>query len=116
MCSGDWECPPHSRGIIAGESLFNDGIGIVLFTMFLEQATSDGNGNVSVGHAVLDSPAKLGRLSRNSNWRLGICCDAGHRRIHDRMMISLALAAGTSGPVAVVMAGLLMGAWGCGMP
>jgi monovalent cation:H+ antiporter, CPA1 family len=115
--------PDALQGIIAGESRFNDGIGIVLFTMFLEQATSGGNGDVSVGHAALEFAREAGggALLGTVTGGLAFAAMRGIDEYTIELMISLALASGTygiaeslgvSGPVAVVAAGLIMGSVG----
>lgn len=114
--------PARLRAVIAGEAMFNDGIGIVLYSLFLQAAAA---------HGAAPGPA---------SWALDFLREAGGgavlgiaagmiafiatRAIDDygiELMISLALAAGSyglaeaigvSGPVAVVIAGLIMGSIG----
>jgi CPA1 family monovalent cation:H+ antiporter len=115
--------PARLEAVISGESLFNDGIGIVFYTVFLHYATSGGDSGVTVFGIFLDfiREACGGILLGLAAGGLAFAAMRGIDEYNIELMISLALVTGTfgiaqsigvSGPVAVVVAGLLMGSVG----
>lgn len=103
-----------------GEALFNDGIGVVLFTLLLGFATGAGDQAFSATSALEHLVVETG-----GGVMLGLCAGYGAyramRAIDDfsvEVLITLALVAGTyavaqklglSGPLAVVSAGIVVG-------
>ncbi len=110
--------PPVLRAAIAGESLFNDGVGVVVFTIIFAAATSGAELSIgqATGHFLYDAGGGvlLGLL-------IGWLALKAMKSIDDysvEVMISLAVVMGgysfaqwldVSGPVAMVVAGLLLG-------
>ncbi len=112
--------PPGLQALFAGESLFNDGVGVVAFGAALGYAAGPHHGAVDFGRILAEfgfealGGAALGLAT-------GLCAVLLLARTDARnleVMITLALATGTfslanglgmSGPIAVVVAGLAAG-------
>ena len=110
--------PSTLQATVAGESLFNDGVGVVVFTILLGSAL--GSEGFSIGHA-----SHLFLLEAGGGVALGLAIGwVGFRMMRSideynvEVMISLAVVMGgyalarqlhVSGPVAMAVAGLLIG-------
>ena len=123
-CYANYAFPPDCRQSWSGEGLFNDGIGIVLYTIFLHYAMSGGGFGDRQFSAY--SSTSFARPAAGLCWvwsagGLAFITMRGIDEYNIELMISLALVTGTfeiaqtlgvSGPVAVVVAGLLIGSIG----
>ncbi|GBQ09560.1 cation:proton antiporter [Swaminathania salitolerans] len=111
--------PGPIQAIFAGESLFNDGISIVLFGLAITMVTGEAQ-NVTLLDALqaFGMEAIGGALVGLAAGVIGLLCFRTARDSHLQLLVSLSLATGTfslahalemSGPIAVVVAGLCLG-------
>ncbi|WP_122040382.1 sodium:proton antiporter [Asaia bogorensis] len=111
--------PGPIQAIFAGESLFNDGVSIVIFGLAMTLVTGEAH------HLTLMDAAEAFGIEAVGGAGLGfvagliaLLCFRAARDSHLQLLVSLSLAAGTfslahalgmSGPIAVVVAGLCLG-------
>ncbi|GBQ64353.1 Na+/H+ antiporter [Ameyamaea chiangmaiensis NBRC 103196] len=112
--------PASLQAVFAGESLFNDGVGIVIFGVMMGLATGGSIQEVTASEIALSFFREAiggGLLGLLTGW-IALRVLKGQRDPHIDLLTSLALATGTfsvanqlgmSGAIAVVMAGLCFG-------
>lgn len=112
------QAPKDLELVIAGESLFNDGVGVVLFSLFMGMLASGGTPTLGMAFSLLMREAGGGLLLGAILGYLTYLMLKNIDQYHVEVLLTLAAVTGgyslanrlhVSGPLAMVVAGLVIG-------